>query len=190
MTIEELLFAVEKTIQEKALSSSEQREWNSPKGKRRVIGDTLVHGERRLLIATDETMGRGWGHVLLLPKDLEREIKFDEANWASQLQREAEAARKPTPVRDHKLDSFTSSMTPMQRAKAEAALKRPMRHNGEEKSRKRIIEGYVDEGATIAISPKGERRIQKPNGVFLDEKQMGKTAMDYAHHLSSITKKD
>lgn len=80
-------------------------------------------------------------------------------------------------------EEFLATFAPMQRAKAEAALDRQMRFDGRYCFRGTEVERRIAEGCTVMLSRQGERRLAWPNGVFLDEKQISKTAMDYAEFL-------
>ncbi|MFA5706845.1 MAG: ParB/Srx family N-terminal domain-containing protein, partial [Candidatus Neomarinimicrobiota bacterium] len=79
-------------------------------------------------------------------------------------------------------DTFTDGMLPMQAKRVNDALDRSIRHNGKLTTRRAMVKALVDDGATI-VEKNGERRLQRPNGNFLIEKDISKTAMDYADHL-------
>jgi hypothetical protein len=79
-------------------------------------------------------------------------------------------------------DTFTDGMLPMQAKRVNDALDRSIQHNGKLTTRRAMVKALVDDGATI-VEKNGERRLQRPNGNFLIEKDISKTAMDYADHL-------
>ena len=73
--------------------------------------------------------------------------------------------------------------SPMNRAKAEAALTRTQRWDGRYAWRHAEMERRVAAGATIELSRQGTRKLINPSGSFLDESQITATAMDYARWL-------
>lgn len=73
----------------------------------------------------------------------------------------------------------------MRRGKAAATLQVRLRHNGSEPLyRFELIENMIKEGATVEITKRGERRLMRPNGSFLDEQNTTKIGMDYASYLT------
>jgi hypothetical protein len=80
------------------------------------------------------------------------------------------------------LAGFVDGMTPMQKGKIVDTLSRQMSFNGTVKSRLEGVRDSVQAGATITQGSEG-RRLTKPDGAYLGEDQLGKTAMDYAAHL-------
>lgn len=52
-------------------------------------------------------------------------------------------------------------------------------------TRRQMIEGMIAEGATVVVRPSGERWLQRPDGVFFDERATTKTGMDYAASLTA-----
>jgi hypothetical protein len=81
------------------------------------------------------------------------------------------------------VDNFISTMKPMAAARAKSALERGIMSNGKLYTRSSLVESKVLAGAKVVLSPEGKRRLQIPNGAFLDESQISKTAMDYAEYL-------
>ncbi len=98
---------------------------------------------------------------------------------------EARKASAPQPKPASRAESFLSDMSPMARKRAENALDNSITSGGKPYRRSELVESMVDEGATVVLSSKGARRLQRPNGAYLDESQISKTAMDYAERLVS-----
>ncbi len=73
----------------------------------------------------------------------------------------------------------------MAEGRTNRALDKTMGFNGIVMTRRKAIEDRVNAGAKIALSPKGTRRLMNPDGSFLDESQISKTAMDYAERLAT-----
>lgn len=96
----------------------------------------------------------------------------------------SERAPSPqVPTEPTTVDDFTASMPPMARARALRALATLMRHNGTVRTRREIVEVMVGAGATVVAHPKDGRRLMRPDGSFIEERRLTKTAMDYAEHL-------
>ncbi|MGE5522376.1 MAG: LPD38 domain-containing protein [Rhodospirillaceae bacterium] len=79
-------------------------------------------------------------------------------------------------------DGFADQMTPPLRRKAIEALNVNRLFDGELLTRKEGVRRAVAQGATITQGKEG-RRLMKPDGAFLAERDISKTAMDYAAHL-------
>lgn len=67
-------------------------------------------------------------------------------------------------------------------ARDEMALAREVRNKGRRISRKALVDEKVGAGATVE-TVEGERRLTDPDGGFIEEKRLGKIAMDYAQRL-------
>ena len=89
----------------------------------------------------------------------------------------------PIQISGTSISSFVSSMTPMAQRRAMNALATAILSNGKPVSRSSLVERLVDAGRTVVLSQKGKRRLQSPEGLFLAESQISKTAMDYADYL-------
>ena len=90
---------------------------------------------------------------------------------------------KPEAPAPSSSDSFTKSMSPLARAKAEAALSKSLVNQGRAISRRSLVEEKIAAGAKIETR-NGERRLMTPDGSYLAESQISKTGMDYAEHLT------
>jgi hypothetical protein len=151
-------------------------EWDSPSGIRRVVGETTVNGEKRLVVQTgDQRIGQ-----ILLPADqLQSEMAGDAKNLAFR-KNEQEIANAPKAQPTY--GEYVSSMPPMQRAKVSAALQKNITSNGVLQARSVLVEKWVAEGATV-VQKADQRELTKPSGNYLLEKDLSKTAMDYAEWL-------
>lgn len=76
-------------------------------------------------------------------------------------------------------DPFTDPLPPHHRARAIAALARQIKADGQYYTRRQLVDMYLTAGANVFAHPTG-RRLQKPNGGYVTEAQISKTAMDYA----------
>ena len=83
------------------------------------------------------------------------------------------------------VDSFLKTLPAMAAAKARAALGVSMMRNGMPQTRQEIVEDMVAGGATVVAHAKDGRRLQKPDGAFIEEKRLTKTGMDYAKYLQN-----
>jgi len=81
---------------------------------------------------------------------------------------------------------FTDGMSPMQAKRAINALENSVSAEGMPWRRHELVEKDVANGAKIVLSKAGTRRLQRPNGVYRDESQISKTAMDYAAYLIAM----
>lgn len=89
---------------------------------------------------------------------------------------------------DEALASFLATKTEaMQRKRARNYLTKGIRSNGETMPVRVLVEKRVADGWNIREKD-GTRRLEHPDGRFFYEKDIGKTAMDYAAHL--IEKRD
>jgi hypothetical protein len=66
----------------------------------------------------------------------------------------------------------------MQEGRRERALNGNILHNGKVQTRRAVVDEMKQAGAVVVCGR--ERRLQLPNGNYLAESQIGKTAMDYA----------
>lgn len=82
------------------------------------------------------------------------------------------------------LSTFLNTLSPMRRAKAEAALTMPVRLNGATRltPRHAIIETRIATGATLS-EWRGQPVLKTPEGAFLDASNITKTGLDYAGFL-------
>jgi hypothetical protein len=112
---------------------------------------------------------------------------------ADELQRIADGTKRvgdtvadvgPTPEVKPIADAFTSGMSPAQRTRAESALATKMSHNGAVVSRKELVDSLIEDGATVISHPKDGSRLMRPDGAYIEQSRLTKTAMDYARFRS------
>lgn len=110
--------------------------------------------------------------------DLDKEERRDQANLASRARRPPEPTASTRPYAP-----FLASMpNPMQRARADATLSRPMRVKGDVGPRWRHIVRLVDAGYLVETTPHG-RRLVAQDGSYFEEQDLTKIALDYAKFL-------
>lgn len=157
------------------------RVWNARHGERKIVAHVkMADGSARLKTADGE---------LVRPEDLERQIKVDESQHATKVAAEkanaekAEAASADKSAK-HNLHGFTDGMSAVQREKVAATLHAHQGVNGVFKPRRQHIEEMVAGGAKV-VAANGQNRLVKPDGAFHNERDITKTGMAYAAHLSA-----
>lgn len=160
--------------------------WESENG-RREVKEIGPHPLRPGQIVYGVTTG-GARQMALLS---ESELAFDIRRDASFLVRQAATARaeddeEARERRAASWDGFTDAMTPAARARAHAALSKWMRVNGETDARGEHVRRLVAKGYRTVESKSYGRILQNPEGSGLLEKDLSKTALDYADHLVKI----
>lgn len=156
------------------------RKWVSPEGERTV---EAVRPDGKLMVTRPGIKG----HELVSPDQLESTVRFDERAAESRKASQAkQAAIADTEAKEaakrSDMDGFGSDKTPVWRKNAEEALNKNITSGGRLTTRKDLVRDRVESGAEI-VSGKEGRRLQLPDGRFLGEAQISKTAMDYAEHL-------
>ena len=112
----------------------------------------------------------------ILAESAAQRARFQSAEAAQQA---AEQARQYT------YNGFLEPMSPMRRQKVANTLETKVRYNGQELlSRRSLVERKIDEGATVIVTPSGERRLMSPDNSFMLEQDISKTGMDYAEYLA------
>lgn len=146
--------------------------WESPQGQRTVVG------ERAGLFAV-RTEGR-IGAELHSLDDVLFEMRRDAANLKTRRQagerRRAEEARHKEASYAH---GFYETMTPTQAARAKKTLEKTQGFNRKIMRRKDAIEQMVAEGWRVQGN-----RLVSPTGSYFEQKDITKTALDYAQHLT------
>lgn len=151
--------------------------WTNGRGERREVKSVMsVGGNPRLAIQTDDRNQ----FELVHPDEFEK-----------LYERETKRVEKPEPVkrpqeevdRDSARSEFLSEMTPLKSAKAREALSVTLINGGMPYQRQELVEKLVGEGAEPTPHAKDGRRLSRPDGSYLSEKQISKTAMDYAAFL-------
>ena len=86
----------------------------------------------------------------------------------------------------HTLDDFLAGRSPMQRARAEAALSRFLRSDGSIMTRAQLVRRDLQAGARVLGGPEGRQlTITGARDVYRRERDLTSTAMDYARHLEA-----
>lgn len=161
----------------------------------RLIYPTVIGGQARWSVQKDENKGtdRRMGDTLLTTREeaikeadlLDRQAASRAESDARNAENARLAAAAAAAMTD--MDGFGDSMGALARGAAQAALWQQQRFNGQVMSRKDFIRQAVADGATVAPHPADTRRINFAGGSYMTQKDIGKTAMDYAEFL--ITKK-
>ena len=162
-------------------------EWQSKDGAKKIIGKTA---EGAFVVETPTSRESGIGHEIVPAKDIAGDIAFDEKSAAAASKvrdkntaiAEKDAAEEAARI---DIDGFGDELTPAQRGLLVKRLNKTLSFNGAIKSRKQGIRDAVATGAVVK-TVNGERRLTNPDGSFLSEKDISKTAMDYAEHLASV----
>lgn len=118
-----------------------------------------------------------------------RNARLEEAARMVEAQQKLEKqSAERQKAHDEALASFLATKTgEMQRKRARNYLTKGIRSNGETMPVRVLVEKRVADGWNIREKD-GVRRLEHPDGRFFYEKDIGKTAMDYAAHL--IEKRD
>ena len=150
--------------------------WDSPEGKRTI---TRIGGGQAS-IKTD-----GVTFEMRIPaKEIGYEVFRDVKNVVSRAATQKSLAAKAQAEKDEiSLWGYETTVSPMQRGKAVAALNRRAKHGGGFMKIKDIVRKMVDAGHRV----KGDRLIND-QGVFVDKKQIGAHGLALATYLT--TKKE
>ncbi|HFD9218972.1 TPA: LPD38 domain-containing protein [Salmonella enterica] len=113
-----------------------------------------------------------------------RRARLEEADRMVEAQQKHEkAAAEREKKHDEALASFLATKDgEMHRKRARNYLTSSIRSDGKITSVRELVENRVADGWRIREKD-GTRRLEHPDGRFLLEKDIGKTAMDYANHL-------
>ncbi|HOG52580.1 MAG TPA: hypothetical protein PLT03_01770, partial [Bacillota bacterium] len=187
-----------KATPEAGLEKSPEAKESSPSGNKIKPGWVEIKGKQRPFTTYREILrgkNKGMyrvsvgGKSYLVDKGKVRkwpgteEVKTEERPARTdQIGDQYKAQQKAVQEPIKETDTFTDGMLPMQAKRVNDALDRSIRHNGKLTTRRALVKALVDDGAAI-VEKNGERRLQRPNGNFLIEKDISKTAMDYADHL-------
>ncbi len=159
------------------------REWNSPRGRRKITGFD---------IKTDRYTVTCEGlqfPFLIKPSDIEEEIRIDELQYLDKLSREA-TQRILKAICDEKLaehndiDGFGSDLSDMQQGKVKTTLGGLRRFDGKVISVRDKVRELVGNGAIIS----GSRFFIPGDNGYYTYRELTQTGMDYAAYL--IGKRD
>jgi N12 class adenine-specific DNA methylase len=170
-------------------------EWDSPYGRQRFArvdndGPTPMYvvetvdkpGEIRNYRHIAETVKRD-EYALTPEYQTEQEQRKETARKNQEAAEQKAAADAKT---DSEIAKFTEGMSTLAAGKARAALLKRFSFDGKEMSRKEMIEQRIAKGYRVT-GEEGSRRFETADGSGLDEKTIGKTAMEYAEYLSNET---
>lgn len=156
--------------------------WKSERGERSVFGIQVDPGSGKqvYLIASE-----GSRSLELVPADeIERYVFVEQSNYESR-----ELARQQTIQIEQKQathDSwfgFVDALTPTKKAKAIDALNKQVSVRGEFAARGDHVAHLVANGWKVQKTKTG-RVLEAPGGTFLSERDLTKTALDFAEYLS------
>lgn len=157
-------------------------EWDSPEGRRRVVG---AHPSGKLLVATE-----GQPFQALIAQDkIEAEMSLDQRRLESHQRTKAavtlEKAKAASAKLEHEdLDGFDLGMPPLERGKAIKVLQVQVYNRGEFISRRNLVRAAVRHGASVG-KIQGKFALTYADGVYLI---LPKIAIDYASYLISLTR--
>lgn len=153
------------------------RTWMSVRGERKVVNEIDTPRGRRLVIhSADDGLPE-----LIDPTELDREIRLDEARASSAARQhaaQAAAASVTAAQADREATMRAFSTNP----KVRAALLQVQGFNGKPMPRHAYVEAAVEAGAQV-VTTTGGRRLVSANGAFFTERDITKSAMDYATWL-------
>lgn len=160
------------------------RTWESPKGTRTVVTVMNVpNGPPMLAVNTEGLLG----NQLFTVEDLEDEIERDTKNLEFRARQERERREEEEQLAQERknLDRFLATIrSPRLRGRMDAALNKVVNVNGEPNPRYKHIENLVDAGYRVGSDPTFGRVLESPRGSFLTQKDLTKTALDYAEFLT------
>ena len=152
---------------------------------------TTIGGNDRWAVISKDNTGKLTGHELFNSEQNARDAS-ESMRQQDNIRSEKEAATiKEKEIAATKeaatgVSQFISDMTPMKSAKTRNFLSKVSLFGGKPSKRSDMIEKKVADGAVVLISKNGERRLHDKNdpySPFLDSKEIGVTALDYAEFL-------
>jgi len=115
----------------------------------------------------------------------DEELSPEEQRVASGTKRIGDTYVSPAPLAPSEpttVDAFVVGKSPMAAKRAKNTLNISVRNKGRLITRRALVDAKVAAGSEIKYSKSGTRRLQAADGSYLDESQIGKTAMDYAEY--------
>jgi len=156
--------------------------WKSPRGERSVFGIQVdpSSGKQVYLIASE-----GSRSLELVPADeIERYVFVEESNYKSRKQARQQTIQAEQKQTTHdSWSGFVDALTPTKKAKAIDALNKQVSVRGEFAARGDHIAHLVANGWRVQKTKTG-RVLEAPGGTFLSERDLTKTALDFAEYLS------
>ncbi len=149
---------------------------------REVVG-TMRHPRTGQLMFAVSTEGIR-GQELFSEDDVAFEIKRDTANIRHRVEAEERAAREAEEAAEALyVDGFELEFPERQRPRILEVLNKQVGVRGVFLSRKEHVKNLLEEGFEIRIDPRLGRILEGPRGGFFTEKDLTKTAFDYAEYL-------
>lgn len=164
------------------------REWNSLRqGRRKVVGERMIRGQRMYVVRSEGVPRETFFPV----EDLENVIAVDESELRSRAEaekRDATRAKEEAKARAEKrnLRGFEKRFSGVQLERVIDTLNRKQGVRGVFLPRREHMENLVREGYVVRTHPKYGRVLEGPDGGFFFEKDLTKTALDYADYLSNV----
>jgi hypothetical protein len=168
----------------KKLPPHTKNRWDSADGKRNIVG---MHASGKYLVAT---AGRTTLE-LIDPKDLMDEQNLDMRQLESRrkmgraVQAEKDRAAAEKRVAED-TQGFTDKMTPARKAKVNATLNKQRHISGYVTTLKTYMQAAVADGAKVTTHRSFGRILTTATGSFFTQKDLTKTGLDFAEHLSAL----
>lgn len=159
--------------------------WSSLQGEKTIVNIVKVGDGIRYAVQIDDSPR----HELIRPEDIEKEKVLDARQVASRTAMQGKVEKEKTEAAQEQANrnhthGFTDGLSAMAQEKIIEALNKQQGFNGEVVSRKKYIESAVESGAKVTMH-NGARRLSLPSGSFFSERDITKTAMDYAAFLAN-----
>jgi len=168
------------------------REWDSVDGRRKIIGVDNIKGKIMLAVRTGDKKGF---EALFFPSDIEHEIAWETKYLAAHLEalkkqavldaKKQAIADAEAKEREH-LDRFLAKFSPMARAKLNTTLTKVTYVNRQYAPMYKHMESLVREGYSVTGAAGAKRRLAAEDGRFFFQKDLTKSALDYAYFLTNI----
>lgn len=163
---------------------SEGFSWDSPTGRKTIVRHG-THPSRGHRVVFVQTAGRGQTLDVEDAATIAATVAFDERAAAQRSASSVAAAERAATAAtlSPTLSAFVAGMTPLAKKRAIDVLRKQIAWNGLLAPRHAGIEQRVSKGWSVATRG-GSRRFTAPDGGFLNENDISKTAMDYAEFLT------
>lgn len=159
-------------------------EWDAPGGKRvvtRKIGD-----DSYMVSAPGRDPKNTMFQHILTSDDILFDMKNDASRLKSMADKEKSDRNDTARVKDAEdTHGFADSFTPARRRKVIDALLVKVMNKGRIVTRKKLIEDAVSNGSIIGKF-RGKKTLKHKDDSFLTDRDITKTAIDYAEYLISI----
>ena len=153
--------------------------WDTVRGKREIVGK---RPDGMFLVSYPGSRSSTMSEILSAG-DIDFERKRDASRLQSKAQaKAAHAKEKRAKESEEYTHGFADRFAPNARQRIINTLLKTMGFDGKIMTRKEYIEKAVSFGARV-VGSGSNRRVQHSDGGFFDQKQITKTAMDYADYL-------